>query len=31
MGLLQYMTKKDWRPFFEQYFYGTAMPEVAKR
>jgi hypothetical protein len=30
MGLLQFMTKKDYGPWFEQYFYGTAMPEVAK-
>ncbi|HEV7243076.1 MAG TPA: M1 family aminopeptidase [Thermoanaerobaculia bacterium] len=28
MGLLQFMTKKDYAPFFEQYYYGTAMPEV---
>ncbi|HYS55202.1 MAG TPA: M1 family aminopeptidase [Thermoanaerobaculia bacterium] len=26
-GLLQFMTKKDYRPFFEKYFWGTAMPE----
>ena len=26
-GLLQYMTKKDYKPFFEKYFWGTAMPE----
>lgn len=30
MGLLQYMTKKDYAPFFEQYFYGTGMPELKK-
>jgi aminopeptidase N len=28
MGLLQFLTKKDYAPFFEQYFYGTAMPDV---
>ena len=26
-GLLQFMTKKDYRPFFEKYYWGTAMPE----
>ena len=26
-GLLQFMTKKDYRPFFEKYFWGTAIPE----
>jgi hypothetical protein len=26
-GLLQFMTKKDYKPFFEQYFWGTAMPQ----
>jgi len=31
IGLLNFMTKKDYAPFFEQYFYGTALPEVAKR
>ncbi len=25
-GLLGFMTKKDFKPFFEQYFWGTAMP-----
>ncbi len=30
MGLLQFLTKKDYAPFFEQYFYGTAMPDVKK-
>ncbi|HEY2796298.1 MAG TPA: M1 family aminopeptidase [Thermoanaerobaculia bacterium] len=25
-GLLQYLTKKDYAPFFEKYFWGTAMP-----
>lgn len=30
MGLLQFMTKKDYAPFFEQYYYGTAIPEVKK-
>lgn len=31
IGLLQFLTKKDYRPYFEQYFYGTAMPEVARK
>ena len=26
-GLLEYLTKKDYKPFFEQYFWGTAMPQ----
>lgn len=26
-GLLGVITKKDWRPFFDQYFWGTAMPQ----
>jgi hypothetical protein len=26
-SLLTYMTKKDQMPFFEKYFWGTAMPE----
>ena len=25
-GLLQYLTKKDYMPFFEKYYWGTAMP-----
>jgi hypothetical protein len=25
-GLLQFMTKKDWMPFFEKYYWGTEMP-----
>ena len=25
-GLLQFMTKKDWRPFLEDYYWGTKMP-----
>jgi aminopeptidase N len=28
IGILQFLTKKDYAPFFEQYFYGTAMPEL---
>jgi Peptidase family M1 domain len=31
IGLLNFMTKKDYAPWFEQYFYGTAMPEVPKK
>jgi hypothetical protein len=26
-GLLQFMTKKDYKPFFEKYFWGTAIPD----
>lgn len=26
-GLLQFMTKKDYTPFFERYFWGTEMPD----
>jgi aminopeptidase N len=26
-GLLGFMTKKDWKPFFEQYYWGMAMPQ----
>jgi len=26
-GLLQFMTKKDYKPFFEKYYWGTAMPD----
>jgi len=26
-GLLQGTTKKDFMPFFDQYFWGTAMPK----
>ena len=30
IGLLQFMTKKDFAPYFEQYFYGTGLPDVKK-
>ena len=26
-GLLQYMTKKDYMPFFEKYYWGMEMPK----
>ncbi len=26
VGLLEYMTKKDWKPWFERYYYGTEVP-----
>ena len=26
VGLLEFMTKKDWKPWFERYFYGTEVP-----
>jgi peptidase M1-like protein len=28
IGLLQFVTKKDYAPYFEQYYYGTDMPDV---
>ncbi|HVE70778.1 MAG TPA: M1 family aminopeptidase [Thermoanaerobaculia bacterium] len=28
IDLLTFLTKKDWAPWFEQYYYGTAVPEV---
>lgn len=31
IGLLNFITKKDYGPWFEQYFYGTAMPKIAKK
>ncbi|HEX2120598.1 MAG TPA: M1 family aminopeptidase [Thermoanaerobaculia bacterium] len=27
ISLLQFLTKKDYTPFFEKYYWGTAMPE----
>jgi Peptidase family M1 domain len=27
ISLLQFLTKKDYTPFFEQYYWGTAMPD----
>jgi hypothetical protein len=27
IGILGVITKKDWKPYFEQYYWGTAMPE----
>jgi hypothetical protein len=26
-GLLSFMTKQDWNPFFDQYYWGLAMPQ----
>jgi len=26
-GLLQFIAKKDYKPFFEKYYWGTAMPD----
>jgi aminopeptidase len=26
VGLLSYVTKKDWKPWFEKYYYGTEVP-----
>jgi hypothetical protein len=26
-GLLGFMTKKDWKPFFDQYYWGLEMPQ----
>jgi len=31
IGLLNFITKKDWQPWFEQYYYGSAMPEITKK
>lgn len=31
IGLLNFMTKKDFGPWFEQYYYGSAMPDVARK
>ncbi|HET8901461.1 MAG TPA: M1 family aminopeptidase, partial [Holophagaceae bacterium] len=28
VGLLGFMTKKDWNPWFEKNYWGTGMPEV---
>jgi aminopeptidase N len=28
IGILQFLTKKDYAPFFEQYYYDTGMPEL---
>ncbi len=28
IGLLGFLTKKDYAPFFEKYYYGTAIPDV---
>ena len=30
MGLLQFLTKKDYAPFFEQYYYGQGVPDVKR-
>ena len=30
VGLLSFMTKKDYAGFFDQYYYGTALPEVKR-
>ena len=27
-GLLSFMTKKDWKPWFEKNYWGTGLPEV---
>jgi hypothetical protein len=27
IGLLGFMTKQDWNPFFDQYYWGTAVPQ----
>ena len=26
IGLLSFVTKKDWKPWFEKYYYGSEMP-----
>lgn len=30
IGLLNYLTKEDWHPFFKTYLYGTEMPPKQK-
>ena len=25
-GLLEFLTKKEWKPWFERYFHGTDIP-----
>jgi len=27
-GLLSFMTKKDWKPWFDKYYWGTGMPDA---
>jgi hypothetical protein len=31
IGLLQFMTKKDYAPWFEENFYGTGLPDVKNK
>jgi hypothetical protein len=31
IGLLNFLTKKDYGPWFEQHYYGNGMPEIAKK
>ena len=28
VGILNQITKKDWQPWFEEYVYGTEVPEI---
>lgn len=30
VGILNQLTQHDWQPFFEQYIYGTDMPDLKK-
>ncbi|HPR64023.1 MAG TPA: M1 family aminopeptidase [Thermoanaerobaculia bacterium] len=30
IGLINYITKKDWHPFFEKYIYGLDLPKKSK-
>lgn len=31
IGLLNYITKEEWHPFFDRYVYGTELPEKSKK
>ena len=30
IGLMNFVTKSDWKPFFDQYVYGWEMPPKSK-
>ncbi len=31
IGLLNFVTKEEWHPFFDRYAYGTELPEKSKK
>lgn len=31
IGLLNYITKEEWHPFFDRYVYGTELPEKSRK